>query len=278
MKKILYQGLPGSNSYTVAVRLFGKNASLTGRVERFKKICEEFVHGDYDNLVLPIENTLAGSVYENYDNLYSFPLHVIGEVSLRIEHYLLSRAYDVSQIAKVYSHPKALEQCELFFEQHPQIEELVVQDTAGAAKLVSETNDGRIAAIASPQVAQLYHLPVLQKNIEDDHRNYTRFFVVSKTGEHNSHANKASVIFSTSHKPGSLFHALKTFADHRLNLTKIESRPLPDNPFEYFFYVDFEFDTRHREVAEEAVSELSKHTRSINVLGYYVKDSHERIQ
>ena len=112
-------------------------------------------------------------------------------------------------------------------------------------------------------------------NIEDDHRNYTRFFIVAKQEAHNPKANKASVIFSTSHKPGSLFQALKTFADHRLNLTKIESRPLPSNPFEYFFYVDFEFDPRHRNVAEETITELGNHAHFRKVLGYYMKDNHE---
>ncbi len=271
MKKILYQGIPGSNSYTVASKIFGTRAKYVGRVEKFKKVCAEFFDGDFDNLILPIENTIAGSVYENYDNLFTHPLYVIGEYSLRIEHSLLTRGTEIQKIKRVYSHPKALEQCELFFEKYSHLEEVAVNDTAGAAKLVAEGGDVTTAAIASPQAGILYNLPPLMTNIEDDHRNYTRFFIVAKQEAQNPKANKASVIFSTSHKPGSLFQALKTFVDHRLNLTKIESRPLPSNPFEYFFYVDFEFDPRHRDIAMDTMKELEKSARFLKILGLYEK-------
>lgn len=275
MKKILYQGIPGSNSYSVAARIFGKDANLEGGVEKFKKICGEFLNGDFDYLILPIENSLAGSVYENYDNLFNHPLYVIGEYSLRIEHSLLTRATDIRKIKRVYSHPKALEQCEIFFEQYSHLEEVAVNDTAGSAKLVAESSDVTTAAIASPQAGVMYELPPLLTNIEDDHRNFTRFFIIAKQEARNVTADKASVVFSTSHKPGSLFQALKTFADHRLNLTKIESRPLPSNPFEYFFYVDFEFDPRHRDVAEASLEDLRSSSHFVKVLGLYKKSGSE---
>jgi len=277
MKKILYQGAPGSFSHRIGLDYFGKNSVLIGKEQKFKKICEEFVSGDYDYLILPIENTLAGSVYENYDNLYHFNLHIIAEKNLKIEHHLLTHAKIIKQITRVYSHYKALEQCELFFEKNPHIEEIAVHDTAGAARLVSESQINSYAAIASKDASKLYNFPVLIHNIEDDHRNYTRFFILSKKEGATESANKASILFSTSHKPGSLFHALKTFADHRLNMTKLESRPLPDNPFEYFFYVDFEFNPKHFKIVQETLLELKKKAHYLKILGYYQTSTNGKI-
>lgn len=278
MKKIIYQGAPGSFSHLIGDTFFSKDSLLVGRVSKFKKICEEFLSEQFDYLVLPIENTVAGSVYENYDNLFNFELHVIAEKSIRIEHHLLTKANDVKKISKVYSHPKALEQCELFFENHPWIEEVAVHDTAGAAEFVSQSGDSTHAAIASKEASKLYDLPVLLSNIEDDHRNFTRFFIISKKPEFVPLADKASLVFSTSHKPGSLFHALKTFSDHRLNLTKLESRPLPDNPFEYFFYVDFEFDPAHRDAVDSTLKDLRNEVHFLKILGIYKKDTNGRME
>lgn len=273
MKKIIYQGAPGSYSHSTGLGYFGNKNSFVG-VRHFKDVFEAIKKGSADYGVIPIENTLAGSVYENYDYLFDYDVQIIAEHKLQIHHNLLGFNGGISEkLKKVYSHPKALEQCALFFENNPQIEEIVAYDTAGAAEMVSESEDKTLGAIASKEAAKLYNLKVLKTNIEDDTNNWTRFLIISKKlGKHDvKDANKASLIFSTSHRPGSLFNAIKSFADHRLNLTKLESRPMPNKPFEYFFYVDFEFDSMHLELVKDTLEELKANTHFLKILGHYEK-------
>lgn len=269
-KTIMYQGIPGSFSHSVAEKYFGRDHKLVGYAIKFRDIFKEFMKSSAGYLVIPIENTLAGSIYENYDNLYNFNVHVAAEVNLKIEHHLQAvQGTELKNIKKVFSHTKALEQCEVFFEKNPDIEEVAMHDTAAAAKFVADKNDKSLAAIASKSAAKRYGLTILKRNIEDDHRNWTRFFIVGRNEKHNHRANKASIIFLVAHRPGSLFHALKSFADHRLNMTKLESRPLPENPFEYFFYVDFEFDNKHFKMVKETLGELKQNVHFLKVLGFY---------
>ncbi len=278
MKKIMYQGAPGSYSHTTGVWYFGAEQKFIG-AHHFKDIFVQLKNGEVDFGIVPIENTLAGSVYENYDLLYQYDVEIIAEHKLQIHHNLLVLpGTKFNQLKKIYSHPKALEQCDVFFENNPQIEEVVAYDTAGAAEMVAKSKDEARGAIASKDAAKLYNLDILKKEIEDDRDNWTRFFVIGKKSKSPTidGADKASLIFSTSHKPGSLFHALKTFADHRINLTKLESRPLPDRPFEYFFYVDFEFDPQHISLVKETLKELKREARYLKVLGYYKKDTNGR--
>lgn len=271
MKKVLYQGAAGAFSH-IAARSFFEDATYDGRVVPFGQIGQALADGEGDYAVLPIENTLAGSIYENYDNLMKFDLHVHGEHILRIEHQLLGKTgTQIKDLTKVYSHAKALEQCEGFFDRHPAIEEVVMHDTAAAAKHVSEHSGRSIAAIASREAGELYNLTVLAPNIEDDAQNWTRFFLVSTKANVPPTANKCSLIFSVSHQPGSLFDAMKIVADHNLNMSKIESRPIKGRPFEYYFYVDLEFEPSQYEAAQDALLSLKDHTQHLRVLGYYNK-------
>lgn len=273
MKKIIYQGAPGSYSHSTGLGYFGSETSFTG-VHHFNEVFEAIKNGNAEFGIIPIENTLAGSVYENYDHLFNYDVQIVAEHKLQIHHNLLGvRGASFKQLKKVYSHPKALEQCALFFENNPQIEEIVAYDTAGAAEMVSKLKDETLGAIASTDAAKLYDLKILKENIEDDANNWTRFFIITKkTAKLNvKDANKASLIFSTSHQPGSLFSAIKAFADHRLNLTKLESRPMPNKPFEYFFYVDFEFDSKHLDLVKATLAELKADTHILKVLGQYKK-------
>lgn len=272
MKRVLYQGAAGAFSHIAARSFFDDDVTFDGRVVHFRQIGQALAAGEADYAVLPIENTLAGSIYENYDNLMEFDLHVHGEYILRIEHQLLGKSgATIEDITKVYSHAKALEQCEGFFDRHPQIEEVVTYDTAAAAKHVADGQNKVIAAIASREAGETYGLTILAENIEDDPQNWTRFFLVSTKSELPNTANKCSLIFSVSHKPGSLFEAMKVFADNNLNMSKIESRPIKGKPFEYYFYVDVEFDPAQYVQTKQALVTLKAHTQHLRVLGYYNK-------
>ncbi len=272
---ITYQGVPGSYSHITAVSHFGDQNNFIG-TKAFKDLFENLKTGKADYVVVPVENTLAGTVYENYDYLDSYPFYASGEYNLKIEHQLLgihtadSADDRLKKIRKVYSHIKALEQCTHFFDSYPWIEETVYSDTAGAAEMVSKANDPAIGAIASKTAAKLYNLDTLKSNIEDDAGNYTRFLIVSAKEEQISGANKCSIIMTISHIPGSLYMALGIFADNKMNLTKIESRPIKGKPFEYVFYVDLEFDSKDIDKVKNIFkTELTAVTQTFRVLGFY---------
>lgn len=267
--KVVFQGIPGSFSHTAAVNLFGQDHIFIG-VNQFRKIFELVKEKSADRGVVPIENSLAGSVYENYDLLSRFKLPIVGEYYLEIEHNLLGieKSVDFKDIKEVYSHPKALEQCITFFEKHPWIEKKLFTDTAGAAKFVADSKDPTKAAIASENAAKLYKLPTLKKNIEDNPFNFTRFLVIASKNPTHAKIDKCSLVFTVKHVPGSLVKALKVFADHTVNLVKIESRPIHGKPFEYLFYVDLEFSSNKDEM-KSVVEEFKLQTQSTTILGYY---------
>lgn len=273
MKRVVYQGIEGSFSHKTGVWYFGENAEFIG-VHNFDLIFARLKSNPADYGVIPIENTLIGSIYKNYDLLFQNDITVIAEHYLKVEHNLLTLpGVKFSDIKKVYSHPKALEQCDHFFENNPEIEEVACFDTAVAAKLVSDLQNPSRAAIASTEAATLYGLSVLKPNIQDDKNNTTRFFVISQRYEQGEKVNKASLIFTVAHLPGSLFRALKIFADSKINLTKLESRPMTDRPSEYFFYIDFEFATNHLEEVQSILKKLQTETHTLKILGFYKKGS-----
>lgn len=272
---ITYQGVPGSYSHITATNYFGTGHNFIG-TKAFKEIFENLKQGNADVAVIPVENTLAGTIYENYDYLNSYPIYAIGEYNLKIEHQLLGIHTDdtpeerIKKITKVYSHIKALEQCTHFFDSYLGIEKIVYSDTAGAAQMVAEQKNPSLAAIASNTASNLYKLDVLKANIEDDSENFTRFLVISTKETGIADANKCSLILTISHIPGSLYMALGIFADNKMNLTKIESRPIHGRPFEYVFYVDLEFDSKDLAQVKEVIStELPTVTQTLKVLGFY---------
>lgn len=272
MKKIVYQGVAGAFSHITAKNLFGEKNEFVGK-HTFKDMFADVVDGKADLGVVPIENTLAGSVYENYDLLERNDVYVIGEAKTKIEHHLLVLpGTKLSDVTRVFSHPKALEQCEKFFEAHPNIEEVIHADTAGAAKFVAECRNPNFAAIASSEAAELYGLEILKRNIEDSPHNWTRFVVISKKPDYPADPDKASIMFSVSHKPGSLFRALKVIADNNLNMSKLQSRPIEGRPFAYFFYVDIEFEGKSLTEAKKILEDLKPHTHFLKILGFYKKD------
>ena len=269
---LAYQGIPGSFSYLAGRKLFPKAQNMIG-TKSFRELFKLVDSGQAAIGIVPVENSLAGSVHEVYDLLHNHSLTVSAETYLKIAHHLLviksaeKPANIISGLKKVFSHPKALEQCQIFFDQRPEIERSAYSDTAGAAKYVSQSNDKTLAAIASEEAAELYGLQIVQRNVEDDPRNFTRFLVIGKESA-SEKPDKASLIFTLPHEPASLYRVLEVFAQEKLNVTKIESRPIPGSPFEYNFYIDFEFQGG-RDEADKAISEVHARTRTLKILGVY---------
>jgi prephenate dehydratase len=239
--RVAFQGELGAFSHSAALKLAGRAASLLP-CESFKHVFEALNRGDAVAAVIPIENTLHGSVHENYDYLLAFDIVIKGETTLRISHNLVAApGVKLAQVRQAFSHPVALNQCRRFFEKHRRIEPVAFYDTAGSVKLLKD-HGSSAAAIASEAAAQLYGAAILKRNIEDHAHNFTRFFLLTKQDSPvTKHRGqwKTSIVFSTKNAPGALFRAMACFALRELNLTKIESRPLTTRPWEYLFYLDF---------------------------------------
>jgi prephenate dehydratase len=275
---IAFQGERGAFSEEAARKLLGAKAVVLPCV-RFEDLFQSLKDGRAVGAVVPIENTLAGSVHENYDHLVNFELPIVAETSVRIVHNLMApKGVAFSRIKRVFSHPVALNQCLDFFARNPQIERIPFYDTAGSAKMVIEEGLTDAGAIASSVAAEIYGAHILRRSIESDRQNFTRFFLLRTpqfARRHpmgtDGHAQwKTSLVFSTRNVPGALFRALSAFALRDLSLTKIESRPLRGKPWEYLFYVDF-LGREDSPNVKNALNHLREVADFLRVLGCYPK-------
>ena len=271
-RKIAFQGARGAFSEEAIRRLLGDRVVFCP-YERFEQVFKALAAGEVNSAVVPIENTLAGSVYENYDHLLKFKLPIVAEANLRIVHNLIARPKaKFSQIRRAISHPVALGQCLTFFEENPQIRSETFYDTAGSVKQVMEHDDPTLAAIASKAAAEYYGGSILRRSIEDDRENYTRFFLLARKAPRFSPkagaAAKTSIVFTTKNVPGALFRCMSAFALRDIHLTKIESRPLRGKPWEYLFYLDF-WGSPDETRCGNALSHLAEMTDLLAVLGCY---------
>jgi prephenate dehydratase len=269
---IAFQGERGSFSEEAAYKLLGRRITVMP-CETFGGIFESVVSGKTKYCLAPIENTLAGSVYENYDLLLSHDLHIVGEVSLRIVHNLIAPpGTALKDVTQVYSHPVALAQCGKFFKRHSKIEKIPFYDTAGAVKMLTERPLPGAAAIAGRIAAEVYQARILATHLEDHRENFTRFLLLSRSPHVAAKANKVSIVFSTRNAPGALYKCLSVFALRDIDLTKLESRPLRGRPFEYFFYLDF-LGHLKEERCRNALSHLAEVTSFLRVLGCYERSA-----
>ena len=265
---VAFQGERGSFSEEAAYKLLGRSIRVQP-CEAFADIFEAVVSGRTKYCLAPIENTLAGSVYENYDLLLKHDLHIVGEVNLRIVHNLVAfPGTTLKGLRQVYSHPVALAQCNRFFARHPKVEKIPFYDTAGSVKMLAERRIPVAAAIASRTAAVVYGARILQVHLEDHHENFTRFLLLSRTVSASRRANKVSIVFSTPNAPGALFKCLSVFALRDIDLSKMESRPLRGRPWEYFFYLDFIGNVKE-ERCRNALAHLGEVTNFLRVLGCY---------
>jgi len=274
LARVAFQGEPGAFSQEAVRQLFGERARSLP-CQRFTDVFDALVKKTADAAVIPIENTLHGSVHENYDHLLEYDVRITGETSVRIVHNLIALpGVRFRDVRRVFSHPVALNQCLNFFEENPGFEKAPFYDTAGSVKMIAEQKLTDAAAIASSIAASLYKAHILRRSIEDDRRNFTRFFLLRRASPRlKSEAGgagpwKTSVVFTTRNTPGALFRAISAFALRDLNLTRIESRPLRGKPWEYLFYLDFmarEDDPR----AVNALNHLRELADFLRVLGSY---------
>jgi prephenate dehydratase len=265
---VAFQGERGSFSEEAAYKLLGPRIRVQP-CETFAATFESVVRGRTKFCLVPIENTLAGSVYENYDLLLKHDLHIVGEVNLRVVHNLIAfPGTTLQNLRQVYSHPVALAQCGRFFARHPRVQKVPFYDTAGGVKMLAERRPPAAAAIASRTAAEVYHARILQTHLEDHHENFTRFLLLSQSAVASRRANKVSIVFSTHNAPGALFKCLSVFALREIDLTKMESRPLRGRPWEYFFYLDFIGNVKEK-LCRNALAHLAEVTDFLRVLGCY---------
>jgi prephenate dehydratase len=219
--------------------------------------------------VVPIENSIEGSVSETYDLLLQDKIYVSGEIFQRINHCLIvNKGY--KKLINVYSHPQALGQCRNYI-QSKKLEPIPAFDTAGAVKFIKENKMMKSAAIASRRAAEIYDMEILEEGIEDKQNNFTRFFVISQQLlDKPSGTDRTSIIFASEHKPGSLHQVLKEFSRKSINLTRIESRPTKETPWEYYFYVDFDGHYNDKKV-KTTLNRIKTQTKFFKLLGSYQK-------
>jgi len=265
---IAFQGEHYAFSEMAAKKYFGDD-TVCQALPTFEEVFQAVATARIPLGIVPIENTLYGSIHRNFDLLLEHNVTIIGEVNLRIELHLIAfPEITLEQITKAYSHPAALEQCRNFFTRHKHIEPVSTYDTAGSVKLIYEQQEKSIAAIAGKWVAHDYGMNILCENIEDFTDNYTRFFIISSKKLLLGKANKTSIVFSTKDIPGALFKSLSVFFLRDINLTKIESRPLKGKAWEYLFYLDFEGHPQE-ERCLLALRHLEEIASFIKILGSY---------
>jgi chorismate mutase/prephenate dehydratase len=268
-----FQGIEGAYSHSAATQHFAVRdvqARYQG-FDSFRELLEAVGDGGLDYAVLPIENTTAGSINEAYDLLARMNLALVGEEVVKVEHCLLAlEPTPVNLIRRIHSHPQALQQCSSFLSSLADCEAHAYADTALAARRLQDERDASAAAIASEEAARLYGLAILKRDIADQQENYTRFVVVARDSARYDPRIpcKTSIIFTTRHEQGALAACLNILADHRLNLSKLESRPRPNTPWEYLFYADFYGNVAEQRAAE-ALRQLAARTNFLKVLGSY---------
>ncbi|MEM3550279.1 MAG: prephenate dehydratase [Candidatus Bathyarchaeia archaeon] len=267
--KVAFQGERGAYSEMAVYKHFSSYAQAVP-CKSFSEVFEKVEEGRVECGVVPVENTIEGSVNQVYDLFLDYDLKVSGEIILKIQHCLVANLNaDLTSIRVVYSHPQALAQCSKFLE-NLECDIIPVYDTAGGAKMVKELGSNDAAAIASERAAEIYEMKILAMDVSNTQDNYTRFLVISKEDSPPSGFDKTSIIFSLKHVPGSLYKALEEFALREINLTKIESRPTRQRPWEYNFYLDFE-GHRNDKKCGEALLSLGKKASFLKILGSYPK-------
>lgn len=268
-KRVVFQGVAGAYSFAAMSVYFGKNVDCF-HVKTFKEAIEAIIDKRANFAVLPIENSTAGIVTDIYDLLMTENITIVDELILKVEHSLLGLpGAKMEEIRTVYSHPQALSQCKVFLDGHPQWEVKEYSNTAAAAKKVMEDGDRSQAAIASQYAAELYGLEILNQNkIYLDDQNSTRFIIVSRNKMFRSSARRVSICFDYKHASGSLYSLLSHIIYNGLNMTMIESRPIPESPWQYRFFVDFEGNLKDSAV-KNALRGIRQDAHYLRILGNY---------
>lgn len=267
--EVAFQGVAGSYSEEAIFSFFGREVT-TRPCENLEAVFESVTRDETEFGIIPVENSLEGSISRSYDLLLDSSLMVSGEIELRISHSLIANPeVSLDMVKRVYSHPQALGQSRSFLT-HLGVEAIATYDTAGSVKMLKEQNIQDGAAIASARAAEIYGMKVLARSIEDNPHNFTRFFILSRQDSPPTGNDKTSIVFSVKHRPRALYDFIREFAERDINLTKIESRPTRHKPWEYNFYLDFE-GHREDEAARNLLAKLEREALFLKILGSYPK-------
>ena len=268
MPEVAFQGEKGAFSEEAVLRFFGDAEPVSCR--SIRDVFDTVAQDGAEFGVVPVENSQAGSINETYDLLLQHDLGIYGEIAIEVNHCLLAPPGEsLDTVRTVYSHPQALAQCAEFLRKL-EVEIVPSYDTAGSAKVIKEKGLVNCAAVASRRVSDIYQMNVLAEDIQTISDNYTKFFVVSRKKADHADENKTSLVFSTNNAPGALYDCLGAFATRGINLTKLESRPSKDKPWEYVFYVDFQGHAED-EICKQALHSLQDTTSFLKILGSYPK-------
>lgn len=275
MVKVGYQGNHGTFSEIAAIEYFkGRSIEQIG-YPNFVEIMKDIEKHVLDYAVLPVENTTTGIIARTYDLFKDYPVHAVGEINVPIRQDLITLpGTDIKEIREVYSHPEALSQCQKFFDAHPYMKAVPWQDTAKSVEYVRECRDTSKAALGSYRASEYYHMCSLRKSVQDLQTNMTRFLVITWKEEVVKDADKTSLMLVLKHEPGSLYHALEILAENKINMLKLESRPIPHRIFEYLFYLDISANA-HEERIEKILKEMEKECIELRVFGSYKAAGYE---
>ena len=270
MKKVAIQGIAGSFHEDAARRYFDEEIEVV-ECKSFRKVCEMIDADQVDIAVMAIENSIAGSLLNNYSLIRDFHLRIIGEIYIHIQLNLMALpGVTPKDIKEIYSHPVSFQQCNEYIEHNfPDVKTRELGDNAGVAKYISEEKITDAAVISNNRSAAIYALNILESGIETNKKNYTRFLILAKHGNPSKDANKASVCFEVGHFYGSLAAVLNIFAKNQINLAKIQSVPIVGKPNEYTIHVDIEWDSLDK--YERAIHEVLKKVSGLSILGEYVR-------
>ena len=268
---VAYQGVAGAYSEMACIHFFGDGSKNVG-LEQFEDVFQALKTGAADYAVLPIENSTSGAIRQVYDLMTQYEFHIVGETTVKVEHCLMApKGATLDTITHVYSHEQGLFQSDRFLNTHPHWVQVPCADTAGAGQYVARTGDVTKAAICSERAAQLYGLDILVRGTNHNANNTTRFVVVSPVMEVREGADKISTVFSLPHEAGSLHRIMTIFAGHGLNMTKLESRPMPGHSWEYMFFLEFTGNLLADEM-DGILRELSQTAADFRVLGNFVSN------
>lgn len=270
--KVGYQGNHGTYSEIAALTYFeGQDIEQKG-YKNFPSLFKGLACGDIDYAVIPVENTTTGIISRTYDRFRDYDIHAVGEINVPItEDLVVCPGTKMEEIRDVYSHPEALSQCTKFFEAHPQCMSRAYQDTAASVEYVKACNDHSKAALASWRAAQYYEMESLMTNVQDSSRNMTRFLIMARHPYVDEKADKISMVFILRNHSGALYNVLGILAKNGIDIVRLESRPIPETPFQYMFYIDFRGNTGNREI-QNVIHEMEVRCEYTKVFGCYPSD------
>ncbi|MFK4784523.1 prephenate dehydratase [Fusobacterium sp. MFO224] len=265
-----YQGVEGAYSHLAIEEYFEDENIEEYNYSIFEDVLEAVSKGEIEYGILPIENSSTGGITEVYDLIRQYNCFIIGEKIIKVDHNLLAYpGTKLEDITEVYSHPQGFAQCREFFKKHPKMKQIPYYNTARGAKLVSEEKKNYMGAVAGKQAAKRYNLEILASNINANKNNYTRFFIISKKMIKNPKANKITMVVTLKHEPGSLYKLLGCFSNFKMNMENIESRPIAEKPWQYFFHIDVTGNLEEDNV-KKALKNMEEFVAEYKVLGNYV--------